>query len=129
MAAPRKRYTKDEFLESLIRNNGHLWAVVEELGICYSTVDKYIKDYKLGKIVKELYANRHKRMIAKAETGLEEALDQKKQWAISFVLQRLGKEKYSEKVINETTITENKVIKPKIKNSKKEITKKLKEDD
>ena len=68
---------------------------------------------KLRDIVESVRYSMHKRMIDKAETALMEALDAKKNWAVTFVLQRLAKDTYSEKQLIEQTITESKVIKPK----------------
>jgi hypothetical protein len=111
MAKPIKAHSKEKVLKAIIKENGYLHMVAAELKCSEKSVSRYIKDYKLSPFVKEMRDSRHHRMIMKAESGLEKAVGKQEPWAIRFVLERLGKERYSEKQIIEQTNME--VIKPK----------------
>lgn len=110
---PKIKANKEQFTQSLVKHQYCVLDVMADLNISRESFYRYIKTYDLLQFVEEGEHAKRRSMVSLAEHKLLDAIHKGKQWAIAFTLARLAKDIYSEKVINENTNTDIKVIKPK----------------
>lgn len=91
----KAKFKASAVAEALTANSGMVYETAEKLGCTHKTIYNYIKRHPTVKIAFD--AARGK-MLDTAELGLRKAIDSGEQWAITFALRTIGKDRgYTEK--------------------------------